>query len=382
MNKKIMVGITGQSGLIGTNLCNALRVYPEEFERIYFDRSYFYNNSLLSNFVRQCDVIVHLAAVMRYNNDEELYNINIALIEKLITALVENDVNPHIIYASSTQENLDNPYGKSKLEGYNLFCKWAEENNASFTAMIIPNVYGPFGRPNYNSFISTFCYKLTHNEEPQIIADNDVNLVYVGNLCKYIIREIETINNSERKTCRKEIVPFDFTKKVSEILELLVKFKRQYFDNGIIPSLSHTNEINLFITFCSYIEFENYFPKYLNKNSDERGVFVEALKLDVSGGQISFSTTMPGITRGNHWHTRKFERFIVIKGKALIQLRRIGTDRVYDFYLDGETPAYVDMPIWYTHNITNIDSSDDLYTMFWINEWYDPEDGDTFFESV
>jgi UDP-2-acetamido-2,6-beta-L-arabino-hexul-4-ose reductase len=383
MNKKIHVGITGQSGLVGTNLCNALRIYPDRFERIPFERRYFDNDSLLSDFVKQCDVIVHLAAVMRHNDNEELYKKNICLVEKLIAALIRQNVKPHIIYASSTQENLDNLYGKSKLKGFNLFYKWAKESNASFTDMIIPNVFGPFGRPNYNSFISTFCYRLTHNEEPQIIVDNKVNLIHTGTLCKYIIKDIETVSDGSKQIIKKKRVPSEFTKNVSEILELLSKFKKQYFDDGNIPSLFNKNEINLFTTFCSYIELESNFPKKLDKKFDERGIFVETIKIDAGGGggQISFSITKPWITRGNHYHTRKIERFAVIKGKARIQLRRIDTDKVYEFYLDGTNPSYVDIPVWYTHNITNT-GQDDLYTIFWINEWYDESNSDTFYEMV
>lgn len=138
--------------------------------------------------------------------------------------------------------------------------------------------------------------------------------------------------------------------------------------------------MNLFNTFRCYIDYSGHFPIKLIQHSDPRGVFVETIRLGI-GGQVSFSTTIPGITRGNHYHTRKIERFTVIKGKARIQLRKIGTEEVLNFELDGSEPAYVDMPIWYTHNITNI-GKDELYTQFWINEWYDPEDGDTYFEPI
>ena len=151
-------------------------------------------------------------------------------------------------------------------------------------------------------------------------------------------------------------------------------------ENGIVPDLSDPFERNLFNTFVCYIDHSNFFPFKLRLNTDERGSFVETVKLN-SGGQISFSTTKPGITRGNHFHTRKAERFAVIKGKARIQLRRIGTDRIINFELDGTEPAFVDMPVWHTHNITNI-GSEDLYTIFWISEFFDAGDPDTFFETV
>ena len=147
-----------------------------------------------------------------------------------------------------------------------------------------------------------------------------------------------------------------------------------------MPNLDSIFERNLFNTFLCYIDHDSFFPFHLQKHSDNRGSFVETIKLN-SGGQVSFSTTVPGITRGNHYHTRKAERFCVIKGKAKIELRKIGTNKISTFLLDGETPSFVDMPVWYTHNITNI-GNDELYTIFWINEHYNSEDGDTYFENV
>jgi UDP-2-acetamido-2,6-beta-L-arabino-hexul-4-ose reductase len=144
--------------------------------------------------------------------------------------------------------------------------------------------------------------------------------------------------------------------------------------------LDGTFERNLFNTFLCYINHESFFPFQLKLNTDERGSFIETVKLN-SGGQVSFSTTVPGITRGNHFHTRKAERFAVIKGKARIDIRKIGTEKILSFELDGRQPSFVDMPIWFTHNITNI-GDDELYTIFWINEHFNSEDTDTFFEKV
>jgi UDP-2-acetamido-2,6-beta-L-arabino-hexul-4-ose reductase len=380
VNNRIKIGITGQAGFVGTHLYNELGLEPSKYERILFEDNYFSSLELLCAFVKQCDVIVHLAAVNRHSDPDELYKINIELIHSLINALNQENVKPHIIFSSSTQESLGNPYGKSKLEGRRLFENWAKEHQASFTGMVISNVFGPFGLPNYNSFIATFCYKLTHNEEPQIITDSEVDLIYVSSLCKYILSDIYETGNSDCSLIKEKHIQPDFTKKVSEILVLLKIFKEQYFEKGIIPAFLDMNEINLFNTFRSYIDIDKYFPFMLKQNNDERGTFVETLRLG-AGGQVSFSTTKPGITRGNHYHIRKIERFTVIKGKAKIQLRKIGTGQIYDFFLDGENPSYVDMPVWYTHNITNI-GIEDLYTQFWINEWYNESDSDTFFEKV
>lgn len=374
----IRIGITGQSGFVGTHLYTTLGLYPDEFQRIPFEDSYFQNDLKLRAFVKQCDVIVHLAAMNRHPDARVLYETNVHLVNQLVSAMESETVSPHVLFSSSTQEELDNEYGKSKREGRILLEAWAKKHGANFTGMVVPNVYGPFGRPGYNSFIATFCYKLTHGETPQILQDSTVKLIYVGNLCKHIIEKIEKVRNVSSSEIERDMVPYDFEKKVSEILALLECFKTLYFEQGIIPLLKDKNEVNLFNTFCGYMDFPTLYPRKLIKHQDTRGMFVETVKLGI-GGQVSFSTTSPGITRGNHYHTRKIERFTVIKGKARIQLRRIGTDEVLNFYLDGDEPSYVDMPVWYTHNITNI-GEEELYTQFWINEWYDPKDGDTYFE--
>lgn len=376
----IKVGITGQAGFVGTHLYNELGLHSDEFERIPFKDDFFQSEDSLRSFVKGCDVVVHLAAVNRSSDENELYRINIELVTKLISALKAEEVTPHILFSSSTQEDRGNMYGDSKIKGRELLETWAKENKASFTGLVVPNVYGPFGRPNYNSFVATFCEKLTHNENPEVLQDSPVNLIYVGSLCQLIINKIRENNKVEINKVERCLLPHDVTKKVTEILSLFQNFKSLYFDNGIIPTLADINDLNLFNTFRSYIDIDKHFPVKLIKHTDERGSFVETVKLGV-GGQVSFSTTVPNITRGNHYHSRKIERFTVIKGKALIQLRKIGTSEIHEFILDGEEPSYVDMPIWYTHNITNI-GKDELYTQFWINEWYNPKDGDTYFEKV
>lgn len=373
----IRVGITGQPGFVGTHLYNELGLFPDEFLRIPFEDSYFQSEEKLRSFVRECDVIVHLAAMNRHPDARVLYDTNIRLVNRLISAMEAEKVTPHVLFSSSTQEERDNEYGRSKREGRRLLEEWAGQNRATFTGMVVPNVYGPFGRPNYNSFIATFCYKLTHGEIPEVLQDSVVNLIYVGNLCKHIIGKIREAASNEVPVIERDSVPYDFEKKVTTILGLLENFKSLYFDQGIIPVLKDKNEVNLFNTFCGYIDFVSVYPRKLVKHEDPRGMFVETVKLGI-GGQVSFSTTVPGITRGNHYHTRKIERFTVIRGKARIQLRKIGMDEVLNFYLDGNEPCYVDMPVWYTHNITNI-GNEELYTQFWINEWYDPSDGDTYF---
>jgi UDP-2-acetamido-2,6-beta-L-arabino-hexul-4-ose reductase len=371
----IKVGITGQNGFIGQHLFRTLNLFPDKFKVVPFKKKYFTDEEELNKFVESCDTIVHLAAMNRHEDPQVIYNTNIELVQKIITACRNTNSSPHILISSSTQEERDNLYGKSKKVGREALAKWAKEEGAMFTGLVIPNVYGPFGKPFYNSVVATFCYQLTHGKQPEIHQDGELDLIYVGSLIEKIINCIEQKTNDSN-----HLVSANTTVKVSEILEMLSEFKETYFGKGEIPELNGSFGHNLFNTFRCYIDLDDHFPVKLTKHSDDRGAFVEVIRLGI-GGQASFSTTVPGITRGNHYHTRKIERFAVIKGKALIQLRRIGTDEVLDFYLDGEEPAYVDMPIWYTHNIKNI-GDDILYTNFWINEFYDENDADTYFEEV
>lgn len=369
------IGITGQNGFVGSHLYNTLGLNPDQFERINFERNFFDNADKLDEFVGQCDVIIHLAAMNRHPDPKVIYENNIDLVKKLIASLEKTNSKAHILFSSSSQEENDNLYGKSKKEGRELLAEWAAKNNGKFTGMIIPNVFGPFGKPNYNSFIATFCHKLTHGEQPVIDKDSDVKLIYIGELIREIIDQIE--NGESNKLYE---VPNTSVNKVSEVLQKLETYKNLYFDNGEIPVLENGFDLNLFNTFRCYFDIKNHYPVKFTQHKDPRGAFVEVIRLGI-GGQCSFSTTVPGITRGNHFHTRKIERFAVIKGKALIQLRKIDTDEVLDFYLDGNEPAYVDMPIWYTHNIKNI-GQEELYTIFWINEPFDPKDADTYFLEV
>lgn len=379
----LKIGITGQPGFVGTHLFNTLGLSPDKFIRVPFEDAFFSDAAKLKAFVSSCDVIVHLAAMNRHNDPDVIYKTNIGLVEQLIGAMEQSDSKPHVLFSSSTQEERDNLYGKSKREGRELLANWALKNNARFTGLIIPNVFGPFGNPYYNSVIATFCHQLTHNETPKIEVDGEIKLIYVAELVNEIINQI-TLKQSEIHNPKSAIssiqLPHTSTIKVSALLEKLKDYKTNYFEQGIIPDLNNSFNRNLFNTFLCYIDHASFFPFHLKLNTDQRGSFVETVKLN-SGGQVSFSTTKPGITRGNHFHTRKAERFAVIKGKALIELRRIGTKEVLSFELDGNQPSFVDMPAWHTHNIKNI-GDEDLYTIFWINEFFDAADADTYFEVV
>src|SRR5665811_1066866 len=187
----IKIGITGQPGFVGTHLYNTLGLSPEIFERIPFEDAFFQNENKLKEFVKSCDAIVHLAAMNRHNDAEVLYQTNIGLVKQLIGACEVTNATPHILFSSSTQEERDNLYGKSKKEGRELLEQWAQKNNAQFTGFVIPNVFGPFGNPYYNSVVATFCHQLTHNETPKIEVDGEIKLIYVGELVDHFINRIQ-----------------------------------------------------------------------------------------------------------------------------------------------------------------------------------------------
>jgi len=190
---KIKIGITGQGGFVGTNLFNTLNLDKENFEIISFEDRCFSDAVLLEEWVLKCDAIVHLAGLNRHNDPDVIYNTNMLLVKQLIAAIENTNTKPHVLFSSSTQEERDNPYGKSKKEGRKLFEIWAKKNKAKFTGMVIPNVFGPFGNPYYNAVVATFCHKLTHNEQPVIEIDSEMKLIYIGELVSFIITKIQAL---------------------------------------------------------------------------------------------------------------------------------------------------------------------------------------------
>lgn len=369
------IGITGESGFIGQHLLNTIGLLPEKYTSVSFSKECFSDVSKMDAFVQQCDAIVHLAGMNRSDDPGVLFNTNIELTQKLIDACERTGSKPHILFSSSSQESKDNVYGKSKKQARMALTDWARQQNSTCTGLVIPNVFGAFGKPFYNSVVATFCHQLCNNDTPRIDVDGELKLIYVAELVKEILQCIDNASNQPEYT-----VPHTAVKKVSEILELLMLYRDEYLAKGNIPGLGSTFELNLFNTFRSFIDLDKHYPVLFTEHTDDRGSFTEIIRLG-TGGQVSYSTTKPGITRGNHFHTRKIERFAVIKGKGRIRLRKLGSNRVHEFLLDGSKPAYVDMPIWYSHNLTNV-GEEELVTMFWINECYNPSDPDTYINPI
>lgn len=250
----LKIGITGDAGFIGKNLSRAIELYPDSLKRIDFNKTYFKDFNSLSQFVLQCDVIVHLAALSRHTDIGFVFDNNVFITEQLIKAMSAQDVKPYLIFTSSIHDQNETEYGKSKREEYKLLSNWAKKNNANFSCLVLNNIYGPFCKPNYASFVATFCYKLSRNESPLIDVDNLIRLKYVGNLTDYILNKIVHLTKNECVINEYVSVPYDVEVKVSFVLDLLNKIKENYSDYRRFPNFSDELEKNLFTTFSSYFE--------------------------------------------------------------------------------------------------------------------------------
>lgn len=346
------IAITGEQGFLGYHLTQYYK-WVKQAEVISLGRDYLNNISLL----KDCDLLIHCAGV---NRGDDVYNSNIQLANNLVSALKNHNISIDIKFTSSTQEDLDNDYGKSKKECNVILNKYCSENGSNFKSYKIPNIFGPFGKPHYNSFINTFCYNLINNH-PINYNDNMVSLCYVYDV-------IKSIDND---------TPFNITNiSVKDVYFKLKSFHNDY-SKGIIPNLNLEFDKNLFNTYRSFTSPEFTF----NKHVDDRGHLVELVKGKGSETQMFFSTTKPNITRGNHFHFNKVERFCVLSGEAEISMRKIGTDKIYTYTVNGHDNKVIDMPILYTHNITNT-CDENLICVFWVNEIFNPDKPDTFYETV
>ena len=370
---KISIGITGMIGFVGTHLCGRI-AREKDVEIVDFEDGYFERSEKLREFVTASDVVVHLAAMNR-GKLNEIIEVNVWLVQQLVSAMEDSGAKPYVIFSSSIQSDLDNPYGRSKKVGARILEEWANKNSAAVSVLTIPNVFGEGGRPHYNSVVATFCHEVTHGGKPEIHVDKEMGLIYVNELVELIWQKIQNAPTAFENIR----VEGTARTKVSEVLGLLEKFKECYFEKKVVPHFSSDFERNLYSMFITYLKDEDRSQRP-RIYSDQRGELFEIVKQERCG-QVFYSTTKPGIVRGNHYHTRKMEKFCVVKGEAIIRLRRIGTEKVMEYRASGESPIFVEIPIFYTHNIENV-GTDDLCTLFWTNELFDSDDPDTFHEEV
>jgi UDP-2-acetamido-2,6-beta-L-arabino-hexul-4-ose reductase len=373
-NKLKRVGITGPKGFLGRHANWLFSTKKEEIEIVPITITNLQNSEELKNLLAGLDAIVHLARVhpLDVSNPEDVYSGNIDLANKLLSGLDEIKSKPYIIFGSSTQINKDNPYGRAKKDIGKMFRDWGEKNNSFVTNLIIPNEFGESATPGRISVVSTFCDDLVTGKESKVSDTAVVSLVHAQDVVKKIYELILEPKNEDVTLQGVEMSVLDLYKTLSE-------FKNLYYMD-IVPNLKDSLHTSLFNNLRWHIFYSNFYPKKLVLKTDERGSLFEVVK-GYSGGQTFTSSTKPNITRGNHYHTRKTERFCVIKGQAQIELRLISDDKVHKFIVDGDNPVYIDMPTFFTHNIKNIGEGE-LQTLFWTNEIFDSNDTDTYYQIV
>ena len=384
--------VTGAKGFVGKNLCAALkniRDGKDKTRSLKIDEIFEYDidteKSLLDGFCENSDFVFNLAGVNRPKETAEFMQGNFGFASTLLDALKKHNNKCPVMLSSSIQATLigryDSDYGRSKKAGEDLFFKYSEETGAKVLVYRFPNLFGKWCRPNYNSAVATFCNN-TANDLPIIVNDRntELELLYIDDLVAEMLDALE--NNEHRyaddtKYC---IVPTTHKVTLGEIVDLLEQFKNQP-KTLLMPEIPNNSFAKkLYSTYLSYLPKEKVsFP--LKMNVDDRGSFTELLKT-ANCGQISVNISKPGITKGQHWHNSKWEFFIVVSGHGLIEERKIGSDEVLRFEVTGEKIEAIHMLPGYTHNIINLSETEDLVTLMWANEQFDPNHPDTFYEEV
>jgi len=363
--------VTGAKGFVGTNLIAELknRKYTDILE-------YDINTALLDTYCKEADFVFHLAGVNRPVDQSEFMEGNFRFTSTLLDTLKKYSNSCPLIVSSSTQATLDNPYGKSKKAGEDLIYEYAKETGAKVLIYRFPNVFGKWCRPDYNSAVATFCNNIA-NDSPIAVNDRSVvmNLVYIDDVVEELINALNGEENSIGDFCE---VPAVHTITLGEIVDIIYSFKRSREELSI-PDMSDEFTKKLYSTYLSYLP-KDQFSYPLKMNVDNRGSFTEFLKTP-DRGQVSVNISKPGITKGNHWHHTKNEKFLVVSGKGLIRFRKIDSDEIIEYAVDGDKLQVVDIPPGYTHSIVNVGDSE-LVTIMWVNECFDPEKPDTYYLEV
>ena len=395
--------ITGAAGFVGKNLTAALQNIRDGKDRTHpqlqIGELYLYDidspASLLEEACSKADFVFNLAGVNRPKNQEEFMQGNFGFASTLLETLKKYNNTCPVMLSSSIQATLvgryaGGEYGKSKKAGEELFFSYAEETGAKVLVYRFPNLFGKWCRPNYNSAVATFCNNIA-NDLPITVNDPavELELLYIDDLVDEMIAAlegkehhcefegVETILTENGRYCA---APVSHKATLGQIVDLLESFRNQP-STLVMPEIPHNSFAKkLYSTYLSYLPKEKVaFP--LKMNVDARGSFTELLRTEKCG-QFSVNISKPGITKGQHWHHTKWEFFIVVSGHGLIQMRKIGSEEVLNFEVSGEKIEAIHMLPGYTHNIINLSETEDLVTVMWANEQFDPEKPDTFFEKV
>lgn len=395
--------VTGAAGFVGKNLTAALNNIKDGKDKTHPEVSigeiYLYDidtpEQVLEEGCKDADFVFNLAGVNRPETQEEFMQGNFGFASKLLDTLKKYNNTCPVMLSSSTQASLEgrfkgSVYGESKKAGEELFFSYGEETGAKVLVYRFPNIFGKWCRPNYNSAVATFCNNIANDLEIKVNDPSvQLELVYIDDLVDEMIAALENkehhcefsgadfVLNDNGRYCA---VPVTHKVLLGDIVELLYKFRDQP-KTLIVPEIPFESfEKKLYSTYLSYLPKEKAAFE-LKMNVDNRGSFTELLKTEKCG-QFSVNISNPGITKGQHWHNTKWEFFIVVAGKGLIQQRKIGSDEVLNFYVSGKKIEAVHMLPGYTHNIINLSETENLVTVMWANESFDPNKPDTFFEIV
>lgn len=377
--------ITGAKGFVGKNFAATLKniangndksrgIDKENLEIFEYDIDS--DPKSLSEYCEKADFVFHLAGVNRPKDESEFMKGNFGFTSTLLDTLKKYDNKAPVLITSSIQAALDNPYGKSKKAGEELMFNYGRENGVKTLVYRLPNVFGKWCRPNYNSAVATFCNNIA-NDLPITINDRAhmMHLVYIDDIVDEFICAIKGQEHKNGDFCE---VPVTHKITLGEIADLLYSFKESR-RNLSIPNQADAFSKKLYATYISYLP-KNEFAYPLKMNVDPRGSFTEFLKTD-EYGQVSVNISYPHIVKGNHWHHTKNEKFLVVSGKGVIRFRHPESDEVTEYFVSGDKLTVVDIPTGYTHNIENLGDTD-MVTIMWANEKFDPNKPDTYFLEV
>ena len=363
------IAITGADGFLGWHLRCRLRALSPNTTVLPIDRNSF-SDSRLEAALQLADVVIHLAAIN--SHDPDLAAQNHAITERLLSALATTSTVSSVIFANSTHSLTDSPYGAAKRRVAEELRIWANKHGATFSDLLFPNLFGEGGRPFTNSVVATMCDSFVHGSPFTMNPDGQTELLHAQDASDLLIEAA-----SQREDCSRRVNGHSIS--VPELFEILDSMFQTYSGTNVIPPFADEFGLHLFnqLRFAMYPDFA---PVSLRSGVDDRGSYTE-LARSFEGSQVSVSTTRPGAVRGQHFHFNKVERFAVVAGTATIQIRRLFDDRVRSFELNGDSPSFIDIPTLHTHNLIN-SGEDELITVFWSNDHFDPANPDTFSELV
>lgn len=361
--------ITGSEGFVGRNLAAELRNQGHEDLLLYSRK-----NTLkdLEQFTKECDFVFHLAGVNRPENEADFMTGNRGLVSELLTFMKKHNSLAPIVVTSSIQAQQENPYGRSKKAGEDLVFEYAQQTGTKVFIYRLVNLFGKWSRPNYNSVVATFCHNITRDLAVQVNdSDASLELCYIDDVLEEFKRALGGHATKNGKFFK---VPDTYAITVGELAKKIHYFKDSRLSLEL-PNMEDALTKKLYSTYLSYLP-EDQFSYQLKVNRDDRGSFTEFLRTK-SNGQVSVNRSNPGITKGNHWHHTKNEKFLVVSGKGVIRFRKIDSDEVIEYHVTGNDMEVVDIPVGYTHNIENLGETE-MITIMWANELFDPDKPDTY----